>query len=75
MEIENLMFEVKDILNNDQLNIIYLISCIQDIKENKEGDEDDGTAIRIQYLKNIQKVMEQKEQYEICQKIEELIKK
>ena len=36
MEIENLMFEVKEILNNDQLNMIYLISCIQDIKENKD---------------------------------------
>lgn len=60
---------INKILTKKQLNIIYLGSSIKDIQN---GNEQDG-SIYIQYMTDIQKVMEKKEQYEICEEIQQLL--
>jgi len=67
------MQEIKKVLTQQQLNNIYLASTIKAIRDSKEDDNEE-TITKIQYMKDIQAVMEKKEKYEICHHLKIMIK-
>ncbi len=66
------MKEIKKVLTQQQLNNIYLGSTIKAIRDTKEDDNEE-TITKLQYMKDIQKVMENKEKYEICHHLKVMI--
>ncbi len=67
------MKEIKKVLSQQQLNNIYLGSTIKAIRDSREDDNEE-TITKLQYMKDIQKVMERKEKYEICHHLQVMIK-
>ena len=67
------MKEIKKVLSQQQLNNIYLGSSIKAIRDTKEDDNEE-TITKLQYMRDIQKVMEKKEKYEICHHLQVMIK-
>jgi len=67
------MREIKKVLTQQQLNNIYLGSTIKAIRDTKEDDNEE-TITKLQYMKDIQSVMEKKEKYEICHHLQVMIK-
>ncbi len=67
------MIEIKKVLTQQQLNNIYLGSTIKAIRDSKEDDNEE-TITKIQYMRDIQSVMEKKEIYEICHHLQVMIK-
>ena len=67
------MKEIKKVLSQQQLNNIYLGSTIKAIRDSKEDDNEE-TITKLQYMRDIQKVMETKEKYEICHHLQVMIK-
>jgi len=67
------MKEIKKVLSQQQLNNIYLASTIKAIRDTKEDDNEE-TITKLQYMRDIQKVMEKKEEYEICHRLQIMIK-
>jgi len=67
------MQEIKKVLTQQQLNNIYLASSIKAIRDSREDDNEE-TITKLQYMKDIQKVMEKKEKYEICHHLQVMIK-
>ncbi|WP_286774994.1 MULTISPECIES: hypothetical protein [Sphingobacterium] len=65
------MQEIKKVLTQQQLNNIYLGSTIKGIRDTYIDDE--VMVTQVQYMKDIQKVMEKKEKYEICQRLQNMI--
>lgn len=66
------MKEIKKVLSQQQINNIYLGSTIKAIRDSKEDDNEE-TITTIQYMKDIQLVMEKKEKYEICHNLQVMI--
>lgn len=65
------LHHVSKILTPDQINVIYLGSCIKDIKNNKDYDFDIQEDIPVlQYLKDLIDVLAKKEEYELCQELQ-----
>lgn len=69
---DSTMKEIKKVLSQQQLNNIYLGSTIKAIRDTKEEDNEE-TITKLQYMKDIQKVMEKKEKYEICHHLKVMI--
>ncbi|MGJ1194581.1 hypothetical protein [Sphingobacterium siyangense] len=70
---EKTFVEVRGVLTQKQLDNMYLASTIKAVTEGGE-DGDDELYVKIVYLKDIQKIMERKEKYEICYHLQTLIK-
>jgi len=70
---KNMMDEVGKILSKQQLSNIYLASSIKAIVNTEEGEEDDKAETILQYLQDLQKIMENKEKYEICIELQDFI--
>jgi len=65
-QLDEQMILIKNILTKDQLNIIYLGACIKDIQNNLDYDFNDDYVPVKTYIQDLIKVMEHKEEYEIC---------
>ena len=65
------LHHVGKILSSDQMNVIYLGSCIKDIENNKAYDIDDNQNDAVlQYLKDLIDVLVKKEEYELCEELQ-----
>ena len=65
------LHHVGKILTADQINVIYLSSCIKDIENNKSHDFDIQKDIPVlQYLSDLIDVLAKKEEYELCQELQ-----
>lgn len=65
------LHHVGKILSSDQMNVIYLGSCIKDIENNKSYDIDDNQNDAVlQYLKDLIDVLVKKEEYELCEELQ-----
>lgn len=70
---EKTFVEVRSVLTQKQLDNIYLASTIKAVT-NGGDDGDNELYVKMVYLKDIQKIMEKKEKYEICYHLQTLIK-
>jgi hypothetical protein len=65
------LHHVGKILSSDQMNVIYLGSCIKDIENNKAYDIDDNQDVAVlQYITDLIQVLVKKEEYELCEELQ-----
>ncbi|WP_313235754.1 hypothetical protein [Sphingobacterium multivorum] len=76
-EFEKIILRIKahKILSQEQLNNIYLVSCLKDIQSNKDYDFNDSYEPVKQYVSDLIEVLQMKEEYELCDALNTLLKK
>lgn len=79
--LDSVLTKVSTILTKEQMNILYFTATLKDIKDNKGYDDldeamedytdDSPFSINVAYLDELITVMSKKEQYELCDELQQ----